>query len=1777
MSLILFLSQLRWPVPPSFRPAGLLLLLGLAALPARAWQMKQAPLMTQWAAQVNTNAPLPEYPRPQLVRTNWLNLNGLWQFSPGATNDPVPIGQTLTNQILVPYPMESALSGVMNYSAFSWYRRTFSVPANWSGQRIILHLDAVNWQSTVYVNGQRLGVHQGGYDPFSYDITPYLNGGTNELIVQVYSPEDAGGEPRGKQTLYPGGIMYTSSSGIWQPVWLEPVDPAGVSGLQLIPDVDNARLRLTVNTLATNGVTVSATVLSNGVVVSSLTGNPQTELDLPVAHANLWSPENPFLYDLKISVIHNGATNDTVTSYFGMRKIAITPVNGTPEMFLNNQAYFEMGPLDQGFWPDGLYTAPTDAAQAYDLQMEKALGFNLVRKHIKVERQRWYYWADKLGLLVWQDMPSGNSYTGSPQPVDALQFITELSALVTNHWNSPCIIMWDTFNEGQGQTDTGQTNTPYLVSLVKSLDPYRLVNEASGGAHFNAGDVLDNHNYPPPGNPASTTQAPADGEYGGIGFQMAGHLWNPSLAGGNYVGANTTNDIATIYDSFADDLVYYKSSNGLNAAVYTQITDVENECNGLMTYDRILKPSLDLIYASNRKAIAAQVYLTTVLPTSQTQARNWSYTTTTPATNWYASNYSAAAWSNGPAGFGTTMTPGAVVGTVWNSANIWLRQTFTLGALTPQDRSQLAFNVFHDEDCEIYLNGVLAGSASGYVTAYGLLPMNAAGQRALIANGTNVMAVHCVNTGGGQDIDVGISKQVFVVNALVVPADNLGYWPLDETNGTVANDLTGNGNNGAVTGASWSPNGQVNGCLNFNGTNSYVQIANTISNDFSISFWVKTTQTGAAGQWWQGRGLVDGFVSAGGNDFGTALTGGQFAFGTGNPDTTIHSTNVINDGVWHQCVATRQRSRGTLSVYVDGGLSATGTGGTNALMLPPNVRFGAIRTGVNFFNGSLDDIRIYNRALGNLEVQALYGNSAAFTVAPANLTAMAGNNQVILSWASVPNVTGYELKRATHRGGPYTNVASLLATSYLDATATNGATWYYVVAAANALGDGTNSAEVSATPSLASSLLTWFAADRLAGLANGAAVSNWADLSGNGFNALQVNPAQRPAYVTNALNHLPVVRFNAASSNCLAFPRPVQDDFTIFCVFRSTQGFGAGTLYYQGAGLVSGEVSGVTPDFGACLFANGQVCAGTGNPDVAALSGAGYNDGQPHLMTFKRAAVTGAVDLYLDGTWVGGTTGDTSSLTAPNQLVLGALPTLINFFHGDLGEVKIFNSALSDPDRLAQESGLVQKWGIPVPPPPSGVTATPGNAAVQLQWYGNLAATNFKVQRATVSGGPYVLLTTTTATNFTDATVSNGTNYFYVVTVVTPLGESARSTEVSAVPAAPVPVAWFRANSLTGLANGAAVAAWGDATGNGYSATQGTGAKQPAFLTNGINGLPVVRFNSTNGTALTFNRPVQDDFTLLIVYRSNQTNQGTATTFFGGAALVNGDQPNAQNDFGTGLNANGQLIAGTGNPDTSLTSGGGYNDGHPHLVTFTRTKNTGALALYVDGTLAATGTGNLNSLTAPATLAMGIVPSGGGALNGDLAEVKIFGSALADASRTGEENSLACKYNLTLGAVALAAPAGLTGVPGSRQIVLNWSGASGAASYLISAANNAAGPYLPLASGVIPNNYTDATAVNGQTRYYEVAAVNGCQISPNSGAVAVYLPKPVLTLASAGGSALTLTWPLWANGWTLAVATNLNPPVNWLPATNAPGTNTGQYAVSLPITSAPRFYRLTSP
>lgn len=719
---------------------------------AQKWQPKQAPLMTRFAKDVNLDKVLPEYPRPQMVRSKWLNLNGLWQYQPGISEaESLPEGN-LSSHILVPFPVESALSGVMEHHERLWYKRNFTVPKEWNGERVLLHFGAVDFESEVFINGKSIGVHRGGYDPFSYDITDNLTrNGVQQIAVRVYDPTDKGGFPRGKQSLKPGGIMYTPTTGIWQTVWLEPVPQTSISELKMVPDIDKSVLRLTVNTANREDANVMINVKDGSKLITTQTGKANTELTIPIPNEKLWSPVHPFLYNLSVSLKKGAKTIDEVSSYFGMRKISIEEDGGFKKMFLNNKFVFESGPLDQGFWPDGIYTAPTDGAIKNDLEMMKKLGFNMVRKHIKVEPYRWYYWADKLGLMVWQDMPSTNSYTEHTPPVDTVEYAHELKRMVETHWNSPCIIMWDIFNEGQGQH-----NTVGLVNMVKDIDPSRLVNQASGGDFFDVGDLLDIHSYPAPACPSSTTQALACGEYGGIGFAIKNHTWSK---GWGYLMIQNQREYDSLYNQFQTDLTVFKTNNGLSAAVYTQITDVETELNGLLTYDRaVVKGDLQKIRASNLRTIDKKIYLSAVLPTSEKEGRNWKYAFEKPSDgNWYAEKFDDANWKTGEAGFGTKGTPGAVVRTVWNTNDIWLRQEFSLGNLSGIDRNNLVLYLHHDDDCEVYINGVKATDAKNYTSGYAMTQISKAAKNALVANGKNVIAIHCHQKEGGQYIDAGIS------------------------------------------------------------------------------------------------------------------------------------------------------------------------------------------------------------------------------------------------------------------------------------------------------------------------------------------------------------------------------------------------------------------------------------------------------------------------------------------------------------------------------------------------------------------------------------------------------------------------------------------------------------------------------------------------------------------------------------------------------------------------------------------------------------------------------------------------------------------------------------------------------------------------------------------------------------------------------------------------------------------------------------------------------------
>ena len=1130
--------------------------------------------MTDWAQLVDTNAPLPEYPRPQMVRPDWLNLNGLWQFQAGATNDPTPVNQKLAGEILVPFPMESALSGVAEYHPHSWYRRTFTVPPAWNGNKIWLHLDAVDWESEVFINGQSVGVHRGGYDPVSYDITPQLSGsGPQELIVRVYDPTDAAGFPRGKQTLYPGGIMYTSCSGIWQPVWLEPAPPTSIAGLKLAPNIDTQKLLVTATVLGpTNGITVRAVARIGTNIVGSVSGAPGATLQLPVPNPHLWSPTNPFLYDLDVTLSNAVTKVDAVTSYFGMRKISLGTTNGFVKMLLNNQFVFQFGPLDQGFWPDGIYTAATDDALKSDIEQEKILGYNMVRKHIKVERPRWYYWADKLGILVWQDMPSANSYTGNPQPLDAPQFETELTRVVQNRWNHPSIIMWVVFNESQGQHDTAA-----LVQSVKALDPSRLVNEASGGSYFGSGDVLDWHSYPDPSCPASASQAVVCGEFGGVGLGITNHTWAP---GWGYIAATNGDDLAAKFEGFAFQLSDFVQNHGLSAAVYTEITDVEIELNGFLTYDRkVRKPDADRIRTAVASA-SAPATLTTVVPTSQIVGQPWKYRFTQPSSSsWTATNYNDAttSWTNATGGFGAGNPPNTagLIHTTWNTADIWLRRTFNPGNLTSQQISNLFFLTYHDEDVEIYINGTLAGSATGYTSSYGLLGMNTAGRAAILPNATNVLAVHCHQTTGGQYIDVGI---------------------------------------------------------------------------------------------------------------------------------------LVREGT--------------------------------VTLTPPPV-----------------------------------------PATPTGLHGAAGSWGASLGWNAVPTATGYQLKRSAQTGGPYASVGVMApANAATDATVSNSTAYYYVVAAVNASGTSSNSAEFSLTtpPAPVPVLTAWFKANAISGVANGGPVASWIDASGKGNHATQGSVSLQPTLVTGAINGLPVVRFNATNQTYLAFPRTVQDDFTIVCVFRSSQGIGTGQNFWNGAGLVNGEMPNTVNDFGLSLNANGNLLAGSGNPDVTiASSNSTYANGQPHVVVFQRTRSSGALELYVDGLAQGTATGGKFALTAPPQLVLGAQQTLNNYMTGDIAEVKIYNQALSAGDRVAEEKALNCKYGLGAgapPATPSGNSASAGNRQVLVTWSPVVGASGYKLNWSGNSAGPFTQLAGNLTTNsFLHTNAIIGQTNFYQVAAFTSCGTSANS------------------------------------------------------------------------------------------------------------------------------------------------------------------------------------------------------------------------------------------------------------------------------------------------------------------------------------------------------------------------------------------------------------------
>ena len=573
----------------------MLLALALCSSTFAQWKPAGNKIKTSWGEQLDPKNVLPEYPRPIMERNDWKNLNGLWKYAITPKGTPAPAAYQ--GDILVPFAVESSLSGVgkmINEKEELWYQRTFDVPSAWRGKQILLHFGAVDWKAEVWVNDVKVGEHTGGFTPFYFDITSVLNKGNNDLVVKVWDPSDRGEQPRGKQIANPHGIWYTPVTGIWQTVWLEPVATQYITNLKTTPDIDNNSVKVEVGANTTSADKVEVKVFDGKNLVAkgaALNGVP-VELAMP-ANAKLWSPDSPFLYNMEVTLYKDGKAIDQVKSYTAMRKFSIRKgQNGITRLQLNNKDYFQFGPLDQGWWPDGLYTAPTDEALLYDVQKTKDFGFNMIRKHIKVEPARWYTHCDRLGIIVWQDMPSGdrNPEWQNRRYFDGteLKRSAESEAYYHKEWKEimdclysyPCIGTWVPFNEAWGQFKTVE-----IAEWTKQYDPTRLVNPASGGNHYTCGDMLDLHNYPQPEMYLYDAQrATVLGEYGGIGLVLKDHIWEPNRNWG-YVQFNSSKEVTDEYVKYAD-MLYQMIKRGFSAAVYTQTTDVEVEVNGLMTYDR---------------------------------------------------------------------------------------------------------------------------------------------------------------------------------------------------------------------------------------------------------------------------------------------------------------------------------------------------------------------------------------------------------------------------------------------------------------------------------------------------------------------------------------------------------------------------------------------------------------------------------------------------------------------------------------------------------------------------------------------------------------------------------------------------------------------------------------------------------------------------------------------------------------------------------------------------------------------------------------------------------------------------------------------------------------------------------------------------------------------------------------------------------------------------------------------------------------------------------------
>jgi hypothetical protein len=730
-----------------------------------AWEMKDCPIPTEWGKQVTPENVWQEYPRPAMKRSNWTNLNGLWNYAIAGKDDGKPTNWD--GEILVPFAVESALSGVkksITKNDAIWYSRTIKVKKN-NKKTYLLNFEAVDYQSTVWVNGTEVGENTGGNLPFSFDMTKALKSGNNNITLKVYDATNAHGvyQLHGKQVMKPTGIWYTPVSGIWQTVWMEELPKKYIKSLKITPKITGD---VTVEVDAAGSEEISLTASLNGKKVAQ-TKTRNGIINFKIKSPKLWSPETPTLYDLEI--IYG---QDTVTSYVGLRETTIaSDSNGNLRFMLNGKPYFHWGTLDQGWWPDGLLTPPSDQAMLFDIKFLKAAGFNTIRKHIKVEPRRYYTYCDRIGMLMWQDQVS-NAHSGDsprwtrlqPNPEKRVwpqrahqQYMKELKQMIDGLYSHPCIVQWVPFNEAWGQHQTVEVG-----QWTMDYDPTRQINIASGGNWYPIGHIVDQHHYPHPSFPFELGKdgrfdgfVKVVGEFGGHGFPVKDHLWDPSK--GNWGYGELPKDKQEWKQRYATSIhnMCVLKMQGIAGAIYTQTTDVEGEINGLLTYDRKEKVGHQWL------KVLSDMLLNTpgtgkveiMLPTAREEIRTWNYTLDQPAADWAKPQFDDSAWQKGKAGFGTVGTPNVPVKTKWDTSSIWIRHSFQLNEVP---KGLTILKIYHDEDADVYLNGQKIAELKGYTTGYISLFMDAKARTAFKV-GTNVIAIHCKQTIGGQFIDAGFS------------------------------------------------------------------------------------------------------------------------------------------------------------------------------------------------------------------------------------------------------------------------------------------------------------------------------------------------------------------------------------------------------------------------------------------------------------------------------------------------------------------------------------------------------------------------------------------------------------------------------------------------------------------------------------------------------------------------------------------------------------------------------------------------------------------------------------------------------------------------------------------------------------------------------------------------------------------------------------------------------------------------------------------------------------